>query len=358
MIRARSVRRDLRFIRPAVTSRGALTVKETYYIGLTDTSRPGVEGIGECALFRGLGCDDRPDYAAMVNLVCDSFNTSRELPDLTPWPSIRFGVEMALRSLQAGGNGIVWPSEWTRGVGQGIKINGLVWMDSPDRMEKSAFAKAESGFDCIKFKIGACDFNAEVRMIERLRRQYGPDRVEIRLDANGAWRDDDEAIARLRRLAPLDIHSLEQPIKARNEEMMQCVVANSPIPIALDEELIGRDPDTEATRLLDLIRPAYIILKPSLCGGFSGAERWIAEADRLGIGSWATSALESNIGLNAIAQWTARNGIPAMPQGLGTGALYRNNIESPLRLDGQYLRFDPTAATASPFDLADSTAAK
>lgn len=354
MIRARSARRDLRFIRPAVTSRGALTVKETYYIGLTDTSRPGVEGIGECALFRGLGCDDRPGYAGIVQQVCDAFNYSRELPDLTAWPSIRFGVEMAVQSLRAGGNGIVWPSDWSRGTGAGIKINGLVWMDSPDRMELTAIAKAESGYDCIKFKIGACDFNAEVRMIERLRRSYGPESVEIRLDANGAWRDDDEAITRLRRLALLDIHSLEQPVKAHNEEMMQCVVANSPIPIALDEELIGRNPDTEAAPLLDFIRPAYIILKPSLCGGFSGAERWIAEANRLGIGSWATSALESNVGLNAIAQWTARNGIPAMPQGLGTGALYLNNIESPLRLDGQYLRYDPEASWGSPFDSSAS----
>lgn len=354
MIRARSVRRDLRFIRPAVTSRGALTVKETYYIGLTDPSRPGVEGIGECALFRGLGCDDRPGYAEMVQQVCDAFNDSRELPDLTAWPSIRFGVEMAMRSLQAGGTGMVWPSDWSRGNGPGIKINGLVWMDSPDRMEAAAMVKAERGYDCIKFKIGACDFNAEVRMIERLRRRYGPDRVEIRLDANGAWRDDDEAISRLRRLSLLDIHSLEQPVKARNEEMMQCVVANSPIPVALDEELIGRNPDTDAAALLDFIRPAYIILKPSLCGGFSGAERWIAEADRLGIGSWATSALESNVGLNAIAQWTARNGIPAMPQGLGTGALYLNNIESPLRLDGQYLHYDPEASWGSPFDSSAS----
>lgn len=348
---ARSIRRDLHFIRPAVTSRGSLTVKETYYIALSDPLQPGVEGIGECALFRGLGADDRPDYAEKVEEVCRTINEGRELPDLTQWSSIRFGLESAVASLRNGGHGMVYPSEWSRGEGPGIRINGLVWMDSPEQMEAAAFSKAEAGFECIKFKIGACDFRSELRMIERIRRRYGPDKVEIRLDANGAWRDDSEALSRLRALAPLDIHSLEQPVAARQEELMQAVVANSPIAIALDEELIGRNPSTEAADLLSYIRPAYIILKPSLCGGFSGAERWIAEAGRLGIGHWATSALESNIGLNAIAQWTARNGVPAMPQGLGTGALYLDNIPSPMWLDGQYLRYNPTAPWGSPFTV-------
>lgn len=343
------VRRDLHFIRPAVTSRGALLVKETYYISLTDTSRPGVEGIGECALFRGLGADDRQGYSMMVNEVCNAINENRPLPDLTEWSSIRFGIEGAAASLAAGGNGIVFPSEWSKGEAPGIRINGLVWMDSPERMEAAAFDKVRAGFDCIKFKIGACDFNSELRMIERIRRCFDSDRLEIRLDANGAWRDDSEALSRLRALSLLDIHSLEQPVKAGHEELMQTVVANSPIPIALDEELIGRDPVKEAHSLLEFIRPAYIILKPSLCGGFSGAEHWISAADKLGIGHWATSALESNIGLNAIAQWTSRNGVPAMPQGLGTGSLYIDNILSPLLLDGQFLRYDPNGLWGSPF---------
>ncbi len=347
---ARSIRRDLHFIRPAVTSRGALSVKETYYISLTDPTQPGVEGIGECALFRGLGADDRPDYADKVEEVCRAINEGCRMPDLTGWSSIRFGLESALESFRHGGHGSVFPSDWSRGEGPGIRINGLVWMDAPDRMEEAAFAKVEAGFDCIKFKIGACDFRAELRMIERIRHRFGPDEVDIRLDANGAWRDDREALARLRARAPLDVNSLEQPVPARHEELLQAVVANSPIAIALDEELIGRNPETEATDLLSFIRPAYIILKPSLCGGFAGAEKWISEADRLGIGHWATSALESNVGLNAIAQWTARNGIPAMPQGLGTGALYLDNIPSPLWLDGQYLRYNPKAAWGNPFE--------
>lgn len=348
---ARYIRRDLRFIRPAVTSRGALTEKETYYISLTDPSRPGVEGIGECALFRGLGADDRPGYGEKVAEVCLAINEGREIPDLEDWSSIRFGLEGALLSLRNGGSGQIYPSEWSRGEWPGIQINGLVWMASPDEMEDAALAKAEAGYSCIKLKIGACDFRAELRLIERLRRRYGPERVELRLDANGAWRDDSEALSRLRALAPLDIHSLEQPVKARQEELMQAVVSNSPIPIALDEELIGRNPSTDAAPLLEFIRPAYIILKPSLCGGFTGAEKWIEEADKLGIGHWATSALESNVGLNAIAQWTARRGVPSMPQGLGTGALYLNNIESPLSLDGQYLRYNPTARWGNPFEL-------
>lgn len=348
---ARYIRRDLRFIRPAVTSRGALTEKETYYISLTDPSRPDVEGIGECALFRGLGADDRPDYDEKVAEVCHAINQGHDIPDLEDWSSIKFGLEGALRSFHNGAIGQVYPSEWSRGESPGIQINGLVWMASPDDMEDAALAKAETGYRCIKLKIGACDFRAELRLIERLRRHYGPEKVELRLDANGAWRDDSEALARLRALAPLDIHSLEQPVKARREELMQTVVANSPIPIALDEELIGRNPSTEAAPLLDYIRPAYIILKPSLCGGFSGAEKWIDEARKLGIGHWTTSALESNVGLNAIAQWTARRGVPAIPQGLGTGALYLNNIESPLFLDGQYLRYDPMAEWGNPFEL-------
>jgi o-succinylbenzoate synthase len=346
---ARFLRRDLHFIRPAVTSRGSLTLKETYFIELTDPGRPGVVGIGECALFRGLGADDRPGYAEKVAELCDSINRGLPLPDLSEWSSIRFGLEMALASLAVGGNGMVYPSDWTSGNEPGITINGLVWMDSPDRMEAAAMAKAESGFHCIKFKIGACDFRAELRMIERLRRRFGPDRVEIRLDANGAWRDDSEALRHLRDLAPLDIHSLEQPVKARQEELMQAVVANSPVDIALDEELIGRDPTREASELLSFIRPAYIILKPSLCGGFSGAEQWIDAAMTLGIGHWATSALESNVGLNAIAQWTARNGIPSMPQGLGTGALYLDNLSAGLRLDGEMLHCVPAGPWESPF---------
>lgn len=281
--------------------------------------------------------------------LCDSINRGLPLPDLSEWSSIRFGLEMALASLAVGGNGMVYPSDWTSGNEPGITINGLVWMDSPDRMEAAAMAKAESGFHCIKFKIGACDFRAELRMIERLRRRFGPDRVEIRLDANGAWRDDSEALRHLRDLAPLDIHSLEQPVKARQEELMQAVVANSPVDIALDEELIGRDPTREASELLSFIRPAYIILKPSLCGGFSGAEQWIDAAMTLGIGHWATSALESNVGLNAIAQWTARNGIPSMPQGLGTGALYLDNLSAGLRLDGEMLHCVPAGPWESPF---------
>lgn len=339
-MKASYIRRDLHFIRPAVTSRGALTVKETYFIRLTDPGN-GREAWGECALFRGLGADDRPDYEQTVAKVCQAINEGTPLPDLTSWSSIRFGLETARASLEAGeGPWQVFPSEWSRGKEPAITINGLVWMDTTDRMEAAALAKAEAGFRCIKFKVGACDFSAELRMVERLRRLIGgPDKMEIRLDANGAWRDDSEALARLRAFAPLDIHSVEQPVRARQEDMMQAVVANSPIDIALDEELIGRDPAIEADALLRFIRPAYIILKPSLCGGFSGADSWVETADSLGIRHWATSALESNIGLNAIAQWTARHGVPAMPQGLGTGALYSDNIPSPLRLTGENLRF-------------------
>ncbi len=337
-MKARYSRRDFHFIKPAVTSRGALTVKETYFIFL---ERGGITGIGECALFRGLGADDRPDYEAKVAEVCQAINRGDEVPSLLEWSSIRFGLEMAQANLEQAETWQFFPSDWSRSAtDQGIKINGLIWMDSPDNMLAAAFDKADAGFDCIKFKIGACDFGAELRMLERFRRRYGPEKIEIRLDANGAWRDDSEALSRLRALAPLDIHSLEQPVKARQPELMQAVVANSPVAIALDEELIGLNPLLDAAPLIKMIRPAYLILKPSLCGGFTGAEQWMLAARDLDVGYWVTSALESNVGLSAISQWTARDGIPFMPQGLGTGALYSDNISSPLSLRGQYLYFN------------------
>lgn len=336
----------LDFKRPSRTSRAVMTYKDTYFLKVWDEADPAKYGIGECAVFRGLSADDFPNYESKLRDLCRAIGEGRKV-DIARWPSIKFGLETALLDFDNGCCRRPFPTPWSEGQG-GILINGLVWMDTPEVMLQNAIAKAEAGFRCIKLKIGAHDFERELQMVDKLRVAYGPDKLEIRLDANGAFPDGETALEHLKRMSVLDIHSLEQPVKAGHWDTMAYVCENSPIPIALDEELIGVHDSLDMFKMLKYIAPAYIILKPSLCGGFSGATEWMNAAEKLGIGWWATSALESNIGLNAIAQWTSALDV-TMPQGLGTGMLYTNNIPSPLWLDGQYLRFD----TARKFDLAD-----
>lgn len=337
---------QLHFLRPSRTSRALMTVKDTYFLKIYDEHEPSHFGVGECAVFRGLSADDSPQYEAKLHELCTAVGEGRKV-DISRWSSIKFGLETALLDFENGCRRRPFPTPWSEGQG-GIMINGLVWMDTPGVMLSNALAKAEAGFRCIKLKIGAHDFEKEIEMIDRLRLAYGPDRLEIRLDANGAFPDAETAVSRLRRLSVLDIHSLEQPVKAGRWDQMAYVCENSPIDIALDEELIGISDPIDMMKMLRYVSPRYVILKPSLCGGFSGATEWIQAAEKLGIGWWATSALESNIGLNAIAQWTSALEV-AMPQGLGTGMLYTNNIPSPLWLEGQWLRYDPSANFDLPF---------
>lgn len=332
------------FKSPATTSRDTLTERLTYYIKVWDEEKPECFGIGECAIFRGLSAEDWDDYENIVAQICRSINKG-EPYDISRLSSVRFGLETALADLKNGGNRTPFPSAWSSGETP-VKINGLVWMGSVEQMIARADEKIAAGFDCIKFKVGGVDFNDEFRMIERVRRQYSPEQLEIRLDANGAF-SLDNVMERLHRLSLLDIHSIEQPIRQHQREAMAQVCKDSPIPIALDEELIGVTSTVEKLRLLKEVRPAYIILKPSLCGGFSEADDWIACAESNGIGWWATSALESDIGLNAIAQWTAAKN-PSMPQGLGTGALYVNNFTSPLRLNSDRLSYEATGKWVFP----------
>lgn len=325
---------DFRFV--ARTSREVMKNKATFFLKLHDPET-GRTGIGEVALFRGLSAEDTPDFEDRLADFCKAV-TNDMTADFTPRSSIIFGFETALLSLQSDqGNDILLPSPFTEGE-QAVMINGLVWMDSIERMSEAAQKKIDAGFGCIKFKIGQHDFEKELEMIDRLRLKYGPEQLTIRLDANGAY-EAEEAVDKMKRLAPLDIHSVEQPIKARQWDKMAYVCENSPIAIALDEELIGVTDSVAARKMLQYIRPEYVILKPSLCGGLSGAQRWVDVAEALGIGWWVTSALESNVGLNAIAQWTAAMGAEGC-QGLGTGALYTNNFDGPLYIDGQLLRFD------------------
>ncbi len=257
---------------------------------------------------------------------------------LLDYPSIRFGLETALQNFHAGGSWKLWDSDFTRGQA-GITTNGLIWMGTFEEMYARIEEKMQLGFRCIKLKIGAIDFEHELALLAFIRQHFSPEQVELRVDANGAFTPGD-AMKKLEKLAAFTLHSIEQPIRAGQWEEMARLCHTSPVAIALDEELIGINERHRKEMLLNTIRPQYIILKPSLHGGIAGAEEWTELARERGIGSWVTSALESNVGLNAIAQWCATRH-PVMPQGLGTGLLFTNNIDSPLTMKGEKLWFNP-----------------
>ncbi|MBR9846340.1 MAG: o-succinylbenzoate synthase [Algicola sp.] len=316
----------LNFKKPSGTSRGILKTKETWFIIIEIN---GKTGIGECALFRGLSVDDRPDYEKKLKWVCDHIELGLDnlLSDLIEFPSIQFGLEQAFKSLEAESRFELFPSEFTRGKAS-IPINGLIWMGSETFMKDQIKEKLEAGFDCIKMKIGAIDFETELSLLKSIRNEFSAKDIELRVDANGAF-SPEHALEQLKRLSEYDLHSIEQPIKQGQFEAMAKLCEETPLPIALDEELIGVFSVTKQTELLQMINPQYIILKPSLVGGWHGSEQWINIAEKRDIGWWITSALESNVGLNAIAQWTYMLD-SKLPQGLGTGSLFTNNFESPL----------------------------
>lgn len=329
---------NLIFKEPSGTSRGILTSKEIWLLKVWNEESPEVFGLGECALFRGLSAEDRPGYEDVLQSLTPNLPPLPELFErLRDFPSILFGLETALADLKNGGKRIIYPSEFSEGK-VSIRINGLIWMGTKTEMQRQIQEKIEQGFSCIKLKIGAIDFDAELDLLKAIRHEFDAKTIELRVDANGAFMPAD-ALRKLEALSKLSIHSIEQPIKAGQWQAMAPLCANTPLPIALDEELIGVNDLLQKRLLLETIRPQYIILKPSLHGGFAGSEEWIKLANEQHIDWWATSALESNIGLNAIAQWcaTQKN---EMPQGLGTGQLYTNNFESPLSLNGENLFYD------------------
>ena len=326
----------LQFKRPGGTSRGVLKTKETWFLTLEND---GKIGVGECGLFRGLSHDDVPGFEAKCQWVADHIHLGLErlLTELMDFPSLQFGLEQAFLSFQSQHPFALFDSPFLREEAP-IPINGLIWMGDTGFMKSQIDEKLEQGFSCLKLKIGAIDFTEELRLLETLRNHFSPDEIELRVDANGAFAPED-ALDKLKGLAPYQIHSIEQPIKQGQWELMRALCEASPSPIALDEELIGVTHVTKKEELLQMIQPQYIILKPSLVGGFGSGEEWIGLAEKYNIGWWVTSALESNIGLNAIAQWTATLG-SKMPQGLGTGALFSNNIESPLYVAQGGLHYD------------------
>ncbi|WP_431134460.1 o-succinylbenzoate synthase [Psychroserpens mesophilus] len=326
----------LHFKKASGTSRGILKTKETYFIILKDNHKT---GIGECGLFRGLSVDDRPDFEAKLQWVCKHIQLGLEklLESLIEYPSIQFGLEQAFASLQGQSPFNLYPSEFTEGKAS-IPINGLIWMGTQAFMKDQIKEKLNAGFDCLKMKIGAIDFNTELHLLKSIRQEFSVSDIELRVDANGAFTPEN-ALEKLKRLSDYNLHSIEQPIKQGQFEAMAKLCEQTPLPIALDEELIGVFSVTKQTELLQMIRPQYIILKPSLVGGWSGSQQWINIADKHKIGSWITSALESNVGLNAIAQWTYTLK-SHLPQGLGTGSLFTNNFESPLQVNNGTLQYN------------------
>ena len=326
----------LNFKRPSGTSRGVMTTKETYFIQI---EKDGKIGIGECGILRGLSIDDRADYEDRLQQTCRHINNSLDelLRDLVEFPSIQFGLETAFKSLKSDNQFELFPSAFTKGE-DAIPINGLVWMGSEDFMRTQIEEKIEAGFTCIKLKIGAIDFQSELAILKSIRKEFSVSDMELRVDANGAFSPDD-ALEKLKRLSEYQLHSIEQPIKPKQFKAMAKLCEVSPLPIALDEELIGVFSKVEKQKVLETVKPQFIILKPSLIGGFIGSKEWIDIAEGLDINWWITSALESNIGLNAIAQWayTLNND---RPQGLGTGSLFTNNFSSPLIVKNGTLQYD------------------
>nr|WP_321224331.1 o-succinylbenzoate synthase [uncultured Psychroserpens sp.] len=325
----------LHFKTPSGTSRGILKTKDTWFIIL---NKSGKIGIGECGMFRGLSIDDRPDFEEKLQWACDNINLGLDhlLLALVEMPSIQIGLEMAFKSLESNDSFNLFSSRFTQNQAP-IAINGLIWMGDKTFMKRQIKEKLQAGFSCIKLKIGAIDFSSEIELLQSIRQEFSETDIELRVDANGAFAPH-EALDKLKRLSEFNLHSIEQPIKQGQWDEMSKLCENTPLPIALDEELIGIFSEEKKKKLLTTINPQYIILKPTLVGGFGGSESWISLAEKQGIKWWITSALESNIGLNAIAQWTftLNNNLP---QGLGTGSLFTNNFDSPLIVKNGTLQY-------------------
>lgn len=337
----------------AKTSRGTMSEKDSWFIILEDSKSPGVIGIGEAGPLPGLSPELDGDFEKRVEDAVQGFNEANisidQIPvsldkiakwissvimDLDSASSLLFAFETALLDLKLGGERLIFSNEFQRG--KSIDINGLIWMGGMDQMLQQIEIKIQEGFNCLKLKVGGIDFERECDILQYVRRKYFKQDIQLRLDANGALKPD-EALYKLHELSKFKIHSIEQPIKAGSKVMAE-LCRNSPIPVALDEELIGKNHLSDKEELLRSLNPKFIILKPSLHGGLAGCSEWIDVAERQKIGWWITSALESNIGLNAIAQFTANYSNP-LHQGLGTGKIYSDNFESPLVVEKGKLRY-------------------
>jgi o-succinylbenzoate synthase len=338
------IKKTFRFSFDARTSRGQMKDKTSWFIKVWNETNPSVAGIGECGPLPGLSIDDRPELeetllATLHQLEQLTSDVDLVLPgEIVPrgFPSLVFAVETALRDLSYGGRRIILDNKFSKGYK--IPINGLIWMGDFDFMWQQVEEKISKGFTCIKLKVGGIDFDLECELLGRIRRKFHAEKITLRLDANGAFTTENVG-HRLQTLARFGIHSIEQPLKA-GHPLTKDLCADSPIPIALDEELIGQEIRSQKEEMLDRLKPQFIVIKPSLHGGLSGTDEWIQLAGERGVGWWITSALESNIGLNAICQLAANYPLQ-IPQGLGTGLIYERNVPSPLTVDGGSIFVDP-----------------
>lgn len=350
-LRARFSKKVFHFNFKARTSRGLMKDKTSWFITLEATDRPGISGIGECAPLPGLSVDHTPDFEYILNKIVEEINASSLNVDDMTWigrlvpkdyPSIQFGLETALLDLQHGGTRMIFDNGFHKG--EPISINGLIWMGDIDFMMDQINKKVAQGFRCLKLKVGGLDFDRECDILDYVRKRYFRDDITLRLDANGAFKTDD-VLYKLEELGRFRVHSIEQPIRPGLPEMEE-LCRKSPIPVAFDEELIGISGSADKRKLLETLKPQFIVLKPTLHGGITGCDEWISIAESLNIGWWITSALESSIGLNAICQFTA-NYHPGIPQGLGTGAIYSDNIASPLTVQAGKIFYDGTRSWQS-----------
>ncbi len=352
MIKAKTLYSEFHFQRPASTSRGIYLSKKVCFIILYHSDDPSIAGIGECSLFPGLSFDDVKGFKLKLDQTVERINQGDYYNDisLNDWPSINFALETAWKDLRANGSKILVPSGFTEGK-DSIWINGLIWMADKSDMIRQIRQKLNDGFTCLKLKIGALDLREEVELLQFIREHCNAEELEIRVDANGAF-SYHEALEAIKVFSDYHLHSIEQPIAAGNEEEMARLCELSPLPIALDEELIGKHTTISRRKLIETIKPDYLVLKPGLLGGLTATKDWIDIAKSTETGWWVTSSLETNIGLNAIAQWTypLQNHIY---HGLSTGSLYNNNIRSPLYLHGERLYYDPERKwDLTPFELA------
>lgn len=328
---------ELKFKVPAKTSRNTFTTRNIFLITLNDI-QTGKQGIGEASPLSLLSLDDVPNYQLILEKKLDEFCQVGSLDQLSleAYPSIRFGIETALLNMSADSEGVIFNSDFTARK-KAIPVNGLVWMNDSPTMYKEAIEKIQAGFNVIKIKVGALDFDEECRLLEKIRKQFSAFKITLRVDANGAF-DAEDALEKLNELKRFELHSIEQPIAAGQWDWMQKICAEGPVDIALDEELIGVNVFEQADKMIKHIKPSYLILKPNLIGGLSISDQWITFAHKHHVGWWATSALESNVGLNAIAQWVSTYQNP-LHQGLGTGSLFSNNFSSRLKMEEGHMRY-------------------
>lgn len=357
-LKAVTYKYTLNFKFDARTSRGVYTEKETFFVKIFDTVNPSIFGIGEAAPLKGLSIDDLPNFEEILEAHCQTFNSldlevfpfnlniilSQLINDA--FPSIKFAFETALLDYMNGGKRMIFENDFSK-RNREISINGLIWMGDKSWMMEQVEQKLNDGFETIKMKIGGIDFEEELSILASIRERFSAEQITLRVDANGAF-SIEEVDEKLKQLADFQIHSIEQPIKPNQRDFFAGLCERTPIPIALDEELIGTFDYVQKMQLLKKIKPQYIILKPTLLGGLQHCREWIEIASRLHIGWWMTSALESNIGLNAIAQFTAQYK-NLMPQGLGTGQLYHNNIDSPIQIQSGYLKYSDSNLWEIPF---------